>query len=137
MAPIVPAAELWTWLRNSLRPSPAFLHFLLTHGRWFWEFVNATFIRDMLMRLVLTGGWRVASPPTPVLGSRKSFQLLEFLASDKGSGLGDYDAGLNKSNPRGGREGSVTGDGNPLITIFSLCSAFQPYPQPSHLQHSA
>lgn len=60
MTPIVPAAELWTWLRNSLRPSPSFVHFLLTHGRWFWEFVNATFIRDMLMRLVLTGGWRAA-----------------------------------------------------------------------------
>lgn len=84
MAPIVPAAELWTWLRNSLRPSPSFLHFLLTHGRWFWEFVNATFIRDMLMRLVLTGGWRAA--PSLDLGSRKSSQLLEFLAYDKGGG---------------------------------------------------
>lgn len=59
MAP-APAAELWTWLRNSLRPSPSFLHFLLTHGRWFWEFINATFIRDLLMRLVLTGGWAQA-----------------------------------------------------------------------------
>uniref|UniRef100_A0A8C3YLE9 Prostaglandin G/H synthase 1 n=1 Tax=Catagonus wagneri TaxID=51154 RepID=A0A8C3YLE9_9CETA len=36
--------ELWTWLRTSLRPSPSFFHFQVTHGRWFWEFVNATFI---------------------------------------------------------------------------------------------
>nr|XP_045012027.1 prostaglandin G/H synthase 1 isoform X2 [Jaculus jaculus] len=57
--------ELWTWLRNSLRPSPTFVHFLLTHGRWFWEFVNATFIREMLMRLVLTvRSNRIPSPPT-------------------------------------------------------------------------
>ncbi|XP_070106457.1 prostaglandin G/H synthase 1 isoform X4 [Equus przewalskii] len=64
--PRAPAlAELWTWLRNSLRPSPSFLHFLLTHGRWFWEFVNATFIRDMLMRLVLTVRSNlIPSPPT-------------------------------------------------------------------------
>ncbi|KAK2489138.1 hypothetical protein MC885_007566 [Smutsia gigantea] len=57
--------ELWTWLRNSLRPSPSFLHFLLTHGRWFWEFINATFIRDLLMRLVLTARSQlIPSPPT-------------------------------------------------------------------------
>uniref|UniRef100_A0A8D1T2J1 Prostaglandin G/H synthase 1 n=1 Tax=Sus scrofa TaxID=9823 RepID=A0A8D1T2J1_PIG len=57
--------ELWTWLRTSLRPSPSFFHFLLTHGRWFWEFVNATFIRDMLMRLVLTVRSNlIPSPPT-------------------------------------------------------------------------
>ncbi|XP_036185818.1 prostaglandin G/H synthase 1 isoform X2 [Myotis myotis] len=57
--------DLWTWLRNSLRPSPSFTHFLLTHGRWFWEFINATFIRDMLMRLVLTARSNlIPSPPT-------------------------------------------------------------------------
>ncbi|XP_011946043.1 PREDICTED: prostaglandin G/H synthase 1 isoform X4 [Cercocebus atys] len=56
---------LWTWLRNSLRPSPSFTHFLLTHGRWFWEFVNATFIRELLMRLVLTVRSNlIPSPPT-------------------------------------------------------------------------
>ncbi|KAB0400950.1 hypothetical protein E2I00_015436, partial [Balaenoptera physalus] len=57
--------ELWTWLRTTLRPSPSFLHFLLTHGRWFWELVNATYIRDMLMRLVLTARSNlIPSPPT-------------------------------------------------------------------------
>lgn len=57
--------ELWTWLRNLLRPSPSAIHFLLTHGRWFWDFVNATFIREMLMRLVLTVRSNlIPSPPT-------------------------------------------------------------------------
>nr|KAF6332070.1 prostaglandin-endoperoxide synthase 1 [Pipistrellus kuhlii] len=57
--------DLWTWLRNSLRPSPSFIHFLLTHGRWIWEIVNATFIRDMLMRVVLTARSNlIPSPPT-------------------------------------------------------------------------
>ncbi|XP_075842153.1 prostaglandin G/H synthase 1 isoform X1 [Microtus pennsylvanicus] len=57
--------ELWTWLRNFLRPSPSFTHFLLTHGRWFWEFVNASFIRETLMRLILTVRSNlIPSPPT-------------------------------------------------------------------------
>lgn len=60
VAPTIPAAETWTWLRNSLRPSPSFTHFLLTHGYWLWEFVNATFIREVLMRLVLTGACEAA-----------------------------------------------------------------------------
>lgn len=77
MAPTAPAAELWTWLRNSLRPSPSFLHFLLTHGRWFWEFINATFIRDMLMRLVLTGGWRAGPPPQS--GEQENMSALGIL----------------------------------------------------------
>ncbi|XP_029392868.1 prostaglandin G/H synthase 1 isoform X2 [Mus pahari] len=57
--------ETWTWIRNSLRPSPSFTHFLLTHGYWLWEFVNATFIREILMRLVLTVRSNlIPSPPT-------------------------------------------------------------------------
>lgn len=50
-----PPAELWTRLHNLLKPSPAFYHFILTHFRWFWDIINSTFIRDTLMRLVLTG----------------------------------------------------------------------------------
>lgn len=50
-----PPAELWTRLHNMLKPSPAFYHFILTHFRWFWDIINSTFIRDTLMRLVLTG----------------------------------------------------------------------------------
>lgn len=57
--------EFWTWLRDALRPSPSFIHFLLTHGRWFWDLVNATFIQDMLMRLVLIARSNlIPSPPT-------------------------------------------------------------------------
>ncbi|XP_042820323.1 prostaglandin G/H synthase 1 isoform X2 [Panthera tigris] len=76
--------ELWTWLRNSLRPSPAFLHFLLTHGRWFWEFVNATFIRDMLMRLVLTGKKQL--PDAQILGHRFLLRR-KFIPDPQGTNL--------------------------------------------------
>ncbi|XP_061459709.1 prostaglandin G/H synthase 1 isoform X2 [Rhineura floridana] len=47
-------AEFWTRLHEALRPTPAFYHFILTHFQWFWTIINNTFIRDVLMRLVLT-----------------------------------------------------------------------------------
>lgn len=52
---LFPPAEFWTRLHNLLKPSPAFYHFILTHFKWFWDIINSTFIRDTLMRLVLTG----------------------------------------------------------------------------------
>uniref|UniRef100_A0A8C5XA09 Prostaglandin-endoperoxide synthase 1 n=1 Tax=Malurus cyaneus samueli TaxID=2593467 RepID=A0A8C5XA09_9PASS len=60
-----PPAEFWTRLHNLLRPSPAFFHFILTHFKWFWDIINSTFIRDTLMRLVLTVRANlIPSPPT-------------------------------------------------------------------------
>ncbi|XP_032993591.1 prostaglandin G/H synthase 1 [Lacerta agilis] len=57
--------EFWTRLRDALKPSPAFYHFILTHFQWFWTIVNNTFIRDTLMRLVLTVRANlIPSPPT-------------------------------------------------------------------------
>nr|XP_021399454.1 prostaglandin G/H synthase 1 [Lonchura striata domestica] len=57
--------ELWTRLHNLLKPSPAFYHFILTHFKWFWDIINSTFIRDTLMRLVLTVRANlIPSPPT-------------------------------------------------------------------------
>lgn len=49
------AAELWTRVRQLLKPSPDVVHYILTHFRWLWDIVNYTFLRDVLMRLVLTG----------------------------------------------------------------------------------
>ncbi|NWI09552.1 PGH1 synthase, partial [Crypturellus soui] len=57
--------ELWTWLRTLLKPSPAFYHFILTNFQGLWDIINATFVRDMLMRLVLTARANlIPSPPT-------------------------------------------------------------------------
>ncbi|XP_031810110.1 prostaglandin G/H synthase 1 isoform X2 [Sarcophilus harrisii] len=57
--------ELWTRIREALRPSPSFYHFILTHGRCIWNIINSTFLRDVLMRLVLTVRANlIPSPPT-------------------------------------------------------------------------
>ncbi|XP_066466686.1 prostaglandin G/H synthase 1 [Tiliqua scincoides] len=57
--------EFWMRIRAALKPSPAFYHFILTHFRWFWDIINSTFLRDTLMRLVLTiRANLIPSPPT-------------------------------------------------------------------------
>ncbi|XP_041911403.1 prostaglandin G/H synthase 1 isoform X2 [Arvicola amphibius] len=76
--------ELWTWLRNFLRPSPSFTHFLLTHGRWFWEFVNASFIRETLMRLILTGKKQL--PDVQLLAQRLLLRR-KFIPAPQGTNI--------------------------------------------------
>uniref|UniRef100_H3CLU7 Prostaglandin G/H synthase 1 n=1 Tax=Tetraodon nigroviridis TaxID=99883 RepID=H3CLU7_TETNG len=59
--------EFWTRVRLLLRPSPDGAHYILTHFQWLWDIVNHTFLRDFLMRLVITGTVRsnlVPYPPT-------------------------------------------------------------------------
>lgn len=50
-----PTAEFLTRVSHFLKPSPNAVHYILTHFRWLWDIVNNTFLRDVLMRLVLTG----------------------------------------------------------------------------------
>ncbi|XP_068930068.1 prostaglandin G/H synthase 1-like [Petaurus breviceps papuanus] len=47
--------EASTRIREALRPSPSYFHFILTHGRWIWNIINSTFLRDVIMKLVLIG----------------------------------------------------------------------------------
>ncbi|KAL7392089.1 hypothetical protein ABVT39_019461 [Epinephelus coioides] len=57
--------ELWTRVRLMLKPSPAVVHFILTHFKLFWDLVNSTFLRDTFMRLVLiVRSDLIPSPPT-------------------------------------------------------------------------
>ncbi|XP_074871789.1 prostaglandin G/H synthase 1 [Carettochelys insculpta] len=57
--------EFWTRVHVLLKTSPATHHFILTHFKWLWNIINLTFIRDTLMRLVLTVRANlIPSPPT-------------------------------------------------------------------------
>ncbi|KAM7018052.1 prostaglandin G/H synthase 1 [Tautogolabrus adspersus] len=57
--------EFWTRVRLLLKPSPGVVHFILTHFQWFWDIINNSFLRDTLMRLVLTvRSHLIPSPPT-------------------------------------------------------------------------
>uniref|UniRef100_A0A8C5H0C7 Prostaglandin G/H synthase 1 n=1 Tax=Gouania willdenowi TaxID=441366 RepID=A0A8C5H0C7_GOUWI len=46
--------EFWTRVRGLLKPSPGVVHYILTHFRWLWDIINCSFLREVLMRLVLT-----------------------------------------------------------------------------------
>uniref|UniRef100_A0A8C6UH45 Prostaglandin G/H synthase 1 n=1 Tax=Neogobius melanostomus TaxID=47308 RepID=A0A8C6UH45_9GOBI len=57
--------EFWTWIRLMLKPNPSFVHYLLTNFQWFWDLLNNTFLRDIVMRFVLTSRSNlIPSPPT-------------------------------------------------------------------------
>ncbi|KAM4020069.1 prostaglandin G/H synthase 1 [Anomaloglossus baeobatrachus] len=57
--------ELLSRIRDFLRPSPSFNHYILTRFKWFWDIINNTFIRDTIVRLVLTVRSNlIPSPPT-------------------------------------------------------------------------
>ncbi|XP_075040865.1 prostaglandin G/H synthase 1 isoform X2 [Mixophyes fleayi] len=57
--------EFWTRVREFLRPSPTFYHYILTRFKWFWDIINETFIRDTIVKLVLTVRSNlIPSPPT-------------------------------------------------------------------------
>ncbi|KAK7934332.1 hypothetical protein WMY93_005228 [Mugilogobius chulae] len=57
--------EFWTRIRLLLKPSPSLVHYFLTHFQWFWDLLNDTFLRDTVMRLVLTVRSNlIPSPPT-------------------------------------------------------------------------
>lgn len=66
------AAELWTRVRLLLKPGPDVSHYILTHFQWLWDIINSTFLRDVLMRLVITG-LESEDPPRPPNPSLTSF----------------------------------------------------------------
>ncbi|XP_072288922.1 prostaglandin G/H synthase 1 [Eucyclogobius newberryi] len=57
--------EFRTRIRLLLKPNPSFAQYLLTHFQWFWDLLNNSFLRDTVMRLVLTSrSSLIPSPPT-------------------------------------------------------------------------
>uniref|UniRef100_A0A1A7WJ57 Prostaglandin G/H synthase 1 n=1 Tax=Iconisemion striatum TaxID=60296 RepID=A0A1A7WJ57_9TELE len=57
--------EVWTRVRQFLRPRPDVVHYILTHFQWLWDVINNTFLRNALMRLVLTVRSNlIPNPPT-------------------------------------------------------------------------
>lgn len=49
------SAELLTWLKVSLKPTPNTVHYILTHFKAFWNILNnIPFLRDSVMSYVLT-----------------------------------------------------------------------------------
>ncbi|XP_078126785.1 prostaglandin G/H synthase 1-like isoform X1 [Sander vitreus] len=57
--------EFWTRVHQLFKPSPDVVHYTLTHFHWLWDIINYTFLRDVLMRLVLTvRSTLIPNPPT-------------------------------------------------------------------------
>lgn len=119
-------------IRSALKPSPAFYHFALTHFRWLWDIVNSTFLRDTLMRLVLTSEWPGGRGGRPHTGPGRA----ALPAERDGGGCREPPA----TPGRGGSGAGGLGRTPPALPARDSlscpppCSPGQPHPQPPHLQ---
>ncbi|XP_044515699.1 prostaglandin G/H synthase 1-like [Gracilinanus agilis] len=123
---------LWTRIWEGLSPSPSFTHFLLTHARWIWKLINATFLRDVLMRNILTSRTNlIPSPPTynSVHGyiSWESYANLSFYSRVLPPVPEDC------PTPMGVKGKKELPDPEVLVTSFLLRKEFVPDPQGSNL----
>ncbi|XP_078498321.1 prostaglandin G/H synthase 1-like [Lissotriton helveticus] len=125
-------AEFWTTVVRMLRPSPSFLHYLLTHFKWFWDIVNNTFLGSALMRIiVLARSNLIPSPPT----YNSAYGYLNWEAY---SNLSYYTRLLppvpdDCPTPMGTKGFEVLPDAQLVAEKFLLRRKFVPDPQKSNL----
>uniref|UniRef100_A0A5F8GBM1 Prostaglandin G/H synthase 1 n=1 Tax=Monodelphis domestica TaxID=13616 RepID=A0A5F8GBM1_MONDO len=123
---------LWTKISKHLYPSHSFVHFLLTHASWIWKLINATFLRDVLMRLIITS--RTNLIPSPhIYNSYHNYMNWESY-----SNLSYYSRVLppvpeDCPTPMGVKGKKQLPDPEVLVTNFLIRKKFVPDPQGTNL----
>ncbi|KAK6312962.1 hypothetical protein J4Q44_G00163090 [Coregonus suidteri] len=124
--------EFWTRVYQKLKPSPDVVHYILTHFHWLWSLINRTFLRDWLMRMVLTVRANlIPSPPT--FNSKYG-----YLSWESYSNVSYYTRILppvpeNCPTPMGTKGKSVLPDPKLVVEKFLLRRKFRPDPQGTNL----
>ncbi|XP_023648049.1 prostaglandin G/H synthase 1 [Paramormyrops kingsleyae] len=124
--------EFWTRIHHLFRPSPAAIHYILTHFQWLWSIINRTFIRDWLMRVVLTARSNlIPSPPT--FNSR-----YDYVSWESYSNITYYTRLLppvpkDCPLPMGTKGKAELPDAQLLVERFLLRRTFRPDPQGTNL----
>uniref|UniRef100_A0A8C8K5V3 Prostaglandin G/H synthase 1 n=1 Tax=Oncorhynchus tshawytscha TaxID=74940 RepID=A0A8C8K5V3_ONCTS len=124
--------EFWTRVYLKLKPSPDVVHYILTHFHWLWSLINRTFLRDWLMRVVLTVRANlIPSPPT--FNSKYG-----YLSWESYSNVSYYTRILPPvpegcPTPMGAKGKSVLPDPKLVVEKFLLRRKFRPDPQGTNL----
>ncbi|TRY94615.1 hypothetical protein DNTS_001872 [Danionella cerebrum] len=124
--------EFWTQVYRFLKPSPDVIHYILTHFDWLWDIINRTFLRDWLMRKVLTVRANlIPSPPT--YNSR-----YDYLNWEAYSNITYYTRILppvpqDCPTPMGTKGNTKLPDPKLLVEKFLLRRNFRPDPQGTNL----
>ncbi|KAJ3604498.1 hypothetical protein NHX12_029238 [Muraenolepis orangiensis] len=117
---------------DNCTPSPDTVHYLLTHFHWLWELINTSFLRDVLMRVVLTVRSNfIPSPPT--FNSKYG-----YLSWESYSNLSYYTRLLppvpeDCPTPMGTKGKAVLPDPAVLVERFLIRKTFRPDPQGANL----
>lgn len=73
------AAEFLTRIKLLLKPTPNTVHYILTHFKGVWNIVNKiSFLRNMIMRYVLTCKYTSLSSVLSCLKEKCTLQILDF-----------------------------------------------------------
>ncbi|XP_023858681.1 prostaglandin G/H synthase 1 isoform X1 [Salvelinus sp. IW2-2015] len=124
--------EFWTRIHQQLKPSPDVVHYILTHFHWLWNLINRTFMRDWLMRMVLTVRSNlIPSPPT--FNSKYG-----YLSWESYSNVSYYTRILppvpeDCPTPMGTKGKSVLPDPKLVVEKFLLRRQFRPDPKGTNL----
>uniref|UniRef100_A0A8C5BU89 Prostaglandin-endoperoxide synthase n=2 Tax=Gadus morhua TaxID=8049 RepID=A0A8C5BU89_GADMO len=124
--------EFWTRIHHLLKPSPDTVHYLLTHFHWLWDVINSSFLRNILMRVVLTVRSNfIPSPPT--FNSKYG-----YLSWESYYNLSYYTRILppvpeDCPMPMGTKGKAVLPDPRDLVTRFLIRKKFRPDPQGANL----
>nr|XP_023663696.1 prostaglandin G/H synthase 1-like [Paramormyrops kingsleyae] len=124
--------EFWSRVQQLLKPTPDVMHYILTHFKWLWDIINQTFLRNMLMRLVLqVRASLIPSPPT--YNSKYG-----YLNWESYSNATYYTRILppvpeDCPTPMGVKGKAVLPDPEVLVEKFLLRKKFRPDPQGSNL----
>ncbi|XP_069097368.1 prostaglandin G/H synthase 1-like [Pleurodeles waltl] len=125
-------AEFWTGIHQMLKPTPAFIHYVLTRFKWFWEIINRSFLANIIMRAVLTARANlISSPPT----YNSAYGYLNW---ESYSNLSYYTRLLppvpdDCPTPMGSKGFAVLPDAQLVAEQFLLRRTFVPDPQKTNL----
>lgn len=124
--------EFWTRVYNLLKPDPDVVHYILTNFQWLWNIINNTFLRDFLMRVVLTVRANlIPSPPT--YNSKYTYLNWEAYSNNTYYTRLLPPVPLDCPTPMGTKGKTELPDPKLLVEKFLLRKTFRPDPQGTNL----
>uniref|UniRef100_A0A4W4DR89 Prostaglandin G/H synthase 1 n=1 Tax=Electrophorus electricus TaxID=8005 RepID=A0A4W4DR89_ELEEL len=124
--------EFWTRVCELLKPSPDVMHYILTHFHWLWDIINNTFLREWLMRTVLTVRANLIPSP-PIYNSKYDYVNWETYSNNTYYMRILPPVPVDCPTPLGTKGKMQLPDPKLVVEKFLLRRSFRPDPQGTNL----